>query len=214
MFSATPTQTKSEKRKNDLIAYGQKKGYGTPVVRDKTKNAANQSVNGTPALTEEQKIKQTAENSKTQRHQAREEGVKWGEEFFNRPVSGLAPEKKKAMQYEAQRQAQRQLQSANRHLLGEQGRRGITGNSGIAYAQQRDLRRVGDEVTNQALRDVEKLDADMQMKKIAALFNVGQGEATQAQLDQQRAEDELRLAEDRKRQKRLEDFAYQQYSRI
>jgi hypothetical protein len=164
--------------------------------------------------TNEQIATQNAMKAKENRNLAREEGVKYGEEFFNRPVAGLKPNQRNAMQFEAQKQIQRQMQGANRKLLGEQGRRGIMGNSGVAYAQQKDLQRVGNEAKNQSLRDIEKLDADLAMKKLAAMFNVGQGEAAQSQLDMQLAQDELRMEEDRKRQKRLEDMMYNQFSRV
>ena len=118
------------------------------------------------------------------------------------------------MQYEANKGIQRSMQQANRKLLGEQGLHGITGKSGVGYAQQRDLQRMGAEAQAGVHRDLDKLNADLALKKLAASFNIEQGEAAQSQLDKQIALDELNLAEERKRQRFFEEQANKQFSRI
>ena len=118
------------------------------------------------------------------------------------------------MQYEAQRNIERQHQNAQRKLLGEQSRHGIVGKGGVGYAQMNDLQRLANESQGQATRDIEKLNADLAMKKLAAMFNIEQGEATQNQLDRQMAIDELDLERERKRQRFFEDQFNRLFSRV
>lgn len=157
---------------------------------------------------------ESVQQAKEERQKARQEGRQYGEELFSRDVEGLNPKERQMMQYEAGKQARRSYQSANRKLLGEQGMRGIMPKSGVGYAQQSDLMRMSQENENQALRDIDKLNYDLKMKKLAAMFNVEQGEAAQSQLDRQIAMDELRLEQERKRQKDFEDKFYQQFMRV
>jgi hypothetical protein len=159
-------------------------------------------------------INKNAQEAKVSRMQAREEGRKYAEDVLNRDVQGLNPAKKNAMQYEANKHIQRQHQQANRKLLGEQGQRGIVGKGGVGYAQQKDLQRMANDAYGQSQRDMDKLDADLAMKKLAAMFNIEQGEAAQSQLDKQVAIDELNLSNEQKRQKYLEDQFNRLFSRL
>jgi hypothetical protein len=154
------------------------------------------------------------DQAKEDRKKGREEGRQYAEELFNRDIEGLNPKKKAALQYEANKQVQRQHQSANRKLLGDQSMHGIVGKGGVGYAQQRDLQKVANEAQGQATRDIDKLDADLAMKKLAAMFNIEQGEAAQTQLDKQLALDELKLDDEKKRQKYFEDQFNRLFSRI
>lgn len=162
----------------------------------------------------EKRASESAQKSKEERKLARKEGEEYVNEFFSRPQEGLTPEQKRTMQYEAKKQIQRGEQAAQRKLLGNQGIRGITGKSGVAYAQQRDLARQAQEAQGAAQRDISKYDYDVALKKQAAKFSGAQGEAAQAQLDKQIALDELRLENERKRQRQLEDQYYQQFTRV
>jgi hypothetical protein len=162
----------------------------------------------------ETKASEKAQKSKEERNIARKEGQEYMDEFFSRPQEGLTPEQKRSMQFEAKKQIQRGEQAAQRKLLGNQGMRGITGRSGVAYAQQRDLNRQAQEAQGAAQRDVNKYDYDLALKKQAAKFSGEQGEASQAALDKQLALDELRLENERKRQRQLEDQYYQQFTRV
>lgn len=158
---------------------------------------------------------ESAKQSAEDRKKAYAEGRQRVMDLYNDPsITGLDPEKKKAMQYEANKQIQRQHQSANRRLLGDQGAHGIVGKGGVGYAQQRDLQRLADENYGQAKRDITKLDADQRMKNLAAIFAGEQGEAAQAQLDKQIALDELRLDEEKKRQRMFEDQFNRLFSRV
>jgi hypothetical protein len=159
-------------------------------------------------------INQQAQQSKENRHKAREEGWNYGQDVFNRNVQGLTPEQRKAIQYEASQRINRDTQAAERKLLGEQGRRGIGGKSGVAFAQQQELARAGQEAQGQVARDTEKLNADLALKKIAAMFSSAQGEAAQSQLDRQMAADELELSQEKKRQRALEDKFNHLFSRV
>jgi len=162
----------------------------------------------------EKKASEKAQKSKEERGIARKEGQEYMDEFFSRPQEGLTPDQKRSMQFEAKKQIQRGEQSAQRKLLGNQGMRGVTGKSGVAYAQQRDLQRQSSELQGAAQRDVNKYDYDLAMKKQAAKFSGEQGEAAQASIDKQLALDELRLENERKRQRQLEDQYYQQFTRV
>ena len=133
--------------------------------------------------------------------------------YADESIIGLDPAKRQAMQYEANKGIQRSMQSANRKLLGDQASHGIVGKGGVGYAQQRDLQRMGAEAQAGVHRDLDKMNADLRMKNLAATFAGGQGEAAQAQLDKQLALDELNLNDERKRQRLLEDQIYRQFTR-
>ena len=159
-------------------------------------------------------INRHTQESKANRQQAQREGLKYGEDLFNREVQGLTPGQRKAIQYEASQRINRDTQSAERKLLGEQGRRGIGAKSGVAFAQQQELARAGQEAQGQVSRDTEKLNADLSLKKLAAMFNVSQGEAAQSQLDRQMAIDELELSSEKKRQRAIEEQFNRIFSRV
>lgn len=129
-------------------------------------------------------------------------------------IQGLPEETRKAMQYEASKQIQRSHQAANRKLLGEQGQRGIVGKGGVGYAQQKELQKLANEAQGQATRDLNKLNEDARLKRIAAIFAGQQGEASQAQLDKQLALDELKYEEEKKRNRFYEEQANRQFSRV
>jgi len=156
----------------------------------------------------------SAVKSAEDRKRGREEGRKYAEELFSRDMPGLQPEKRQAMQYEANKQIQRGHQAANRKLLGEQSQHGIVGKGGVGYAQQRDLQRLANEAQGQANRDLTKLDSDLALKKLAATFNIEQGEAAQGQMDKQLALDELRYEDEKKRQRAFEKQFHRQFTRV
>jgi hypothetical protein len=159
-------------------------------------------------------IAEKAAQSAADRQAARESGRKDTEEFFKKDIQGLDPEKRKALQYEANKGIQRGVQSANRKLLGEQSQHGIVGKGGVGYAQQKDLQRLGIDAQNQANRDLTKLDSDLALKKLAAIYSGGEGHASTAGLDKQMALDELQLAEEKKRQRNFEDQFNRLFSRV
>lgn len=153
----------------------------------------------------EKQITQNAQKSKELRQTGRQEGRKYGEELFNRNVQGLTPEQRRNSEFESEKRINRDLHAKEKKLLGEQGKRNIGNRSGVAFAQQQELRRDADEAKGQAKRDLENLNADLALKKQAAMFNVEQGEGAQSQLDRQLAADELDLNRERKRARHLED---------
>jgi hypothetical protein len=160
---------------------------------------------------------QTSERAKQageERSAGRKAGREDAEEFLRRDVQGLDTKKRNALQYEANRNIQRDVQHNERKLLGDQSRRGISNKSGVAYAQQRDLQRAGNEAQGAVHRDLNKLDSDLALKKKAAMFAGGEGEATQRQLDRQLAEDEFDFAEEKKRNRNTEDRFNRQFSRV
>lgn len=159
-------------------------------------------------------VKQDMAEAKTDRQQAREEGRKYAQDVLGQDIEGLTPKQKQAMQYEANKQVKRAMQSSNRNLLGEQSAHGITPKSGVAYAQQRDIQKQGQAAMGQNQRDIDKLNADLALKKIAAMFNIEQGEAAQTQLDKQLAQDQIRLEQERKKQKYWEDQFNRSFNRV
>ncbi len=162
----------------------------------------------------EEMIQQQTQRARQEREEGYARGRQRSEELFNRPKIGLSPEEKSAIQFEANRGIKRAEQSAQRRLLGEQGMRGITPKSGVAYAQQRDMMRMGNEARGQAQRDLTKLDEDRKLKNLAAMFSLEQGEASQSQLDRQIAQDQLRLDKERDKQKYWEKKFNRNLSRV
>lgn len=160
------------------------------------------------------KVAEDVIQAKDDRKKAREEGRIYAEDVLNRDVEGLDPAKRQAMQFEANKGIQRSMQSANRKLLGEQSQHGIVGKGGVGYAQQRDLNKMGMEAQAGVHRDLDKLNSDLALKKIAAMFNIEQGEASQAQLDKQLAIDEMKLNDERKRQRIFEDQYNRMFTRV
>ncbi len=159
-------------------------------------------------------VKEYEHEAGKHRRKAQERGFKQGEEFFKRDIEGLSPEKRQAMQYEANKQINRQQHADRRRLLGEQSQRGILGKSGVAFAQQKALAKQGLEEKGAVHRDLDKLNSDLALKKLAAVFNVGQGEGIQSHLDRQAAMDQLQLAQEKRRQRAAQNVFYKSFSRI
>jgi hypothetical protein len=159
-------------------------------------------------------VNEKTNQAKNERTASRAEGKKYAEEVLSRDIQGLSPEKRNTMQYEANKSIQRNMQQANRKLLGEQASHGIGGRGGVGYAQQRDLQKVGTEAQGQVHRDLDKLNEDLALKKLAAMFNIEQGEASQGQLDKQMALDELKFTEEQKKNKMLQDQLNEIFNRL
>lgn len=158
---------------------------------------------------------ENAAKASADRDAAKAKGRKDVEDLLSDPtIQGLPEETRKALQYEASKQIQRSHQAANRKLLGEQGQRGIVGKGGVGYAQQRDLQRLANDAQSQATRDLNKLNEDARLKRVAAIFAGQQGEASQAQLDKQMALDELKYEEEKRRNRYYEEQANRQFSRV
>ncbi len=161
-----------------------------------------------------QQIGEKTAQSKTEREKSTQEGRADLEAFLAKDIQGIDPSKRKAMQYEANKGIHGAHELANRELLGDQARRGIQGKGGVGYSQQRDLQKMANEAYGGVERDLTKLDRDLALKKQAAIFTGGQGNAAQSQLDKQLAIDELDLADEKKRQRNFEDQFYKQYQQF
>jgi hypothetical protein len=159
-------------------------------------------------------VNKEAQEAKAMRHQGRQEGRAYAQDVLGQDVQGLTPKQRSAMQFEANKNVQRQVQGANRKLLGEQGRRGIAGRSGVGFEQQREIQRSGHQMQGQAARDLDRLDADLALKKLAAGFNIEQGEAAQNQLDRQIAQDRQELAAEKRRNRGQENKFNRLFSRV
>lgn len=160
----------------------------------------------------ERAVPQRIEESRMDRERGRKEGRAYAEDVLSREYQGLSPEQRRAMQSAANRNIRRQTQGENRRLLAEQGRRGIRG--GTAFAQSQELQRGAQSARNKAQYDLDQMDRDLALKKMAAAFNIEQGEATQSALDREAAREELRAEQERRRQRRYEDKFNRLFSRV
>lgn len=180
--------------------------------------AANQmqapQASAEPTPSQEELIAQKVKDAEEKRAQNQQKGFEEGEAFVNKPIAGLDPEQKKAMQYEANQQARRYEQAASRKLLGDQATRGIVGKGGVAYAQQKDIQNQANELRGQSLRDINKLETDMALKKKAAILAFSQGKIAQSQLDEELARADLELEEQKRKNKFWEDQFNRNFSRI
>lgn len=201
----------------------QKKGFGQirDRARDLIKKREDEAKQGDiNKIGEEEKsydalkseALKNAQGMKEDRKQARSEGRQYAEEMFNRNISGLNPAQRQAMEESGRHKINREMQGYERNLLAKQGRHGIKG--GAAYAQHADLARAGMDAQGQMQRDITNLDQDMALKKLAAMFNVEQGEAAQSQLDKQIALDELKYENEKKRQRLLEEKFNRSFSKV
>ena len=151
------------------------------------------------------KVPRMVERDAEERRQGFESGIKQAEKFF--PHEGMDPRVRQAMQFQANKEAQRERQAAERRLLGEQSQRGILGKSGVAYAQRRDLATKENEARAQARQHLDVMNAEQAMKNTAARFAAGQGEAAQRGLSRQQALADIAAKKEHKREKKyLKDF--------
>ncbi len=156
----------------------------------------------------------TAHKARIKREHATERGEEKTRKSFAQDQEGLTPSQRSAMQYEAEKQIGRSHQAQRRQLLGEQAERGIVGKGGVAYAQQRDLARGASQQKGQVQRDLDKLNADLALKKQAAIHAGGLGEAALAAQEREQAVNELRHRKEAKSQKaQLERFS-RSFSRV
>lgn len=195
--------------------------YTASVKTDKKKKNTSQVPQQSPEDKEkadkqkrESDIAQRVASDKQKRNTSEQEGKEKGKSLYNEEVPGLGDEKRSALKYEASRNIDRSLQKADRKLLGEQSRRGIVGKGGVGYAQRRDLHNMALEAQGGAQRDLTNLDEETRMKQLAQIFAAGQGEASQAMLDEQKAIDQLEHEEERKRQREFEDQVNRRWNRV
>jgi hypothetical protein len=141
-------------------------------------------------------IKEHSAEESAYRASDTQRGRQDAQNFFNQEQKGLTDAQRNAMQYEGERQIDREHEKARQALLGQQGQRGIGGKSGIGYAQQKDLHGMASEARGAVTRGVQLADADQALKKQAAIYAGGQGEATLSALDRQAAQDDLRYRQE------------------
>ena len=203
----------AEKRKKEraefAIGQARQRGYFDPTPQEIQQKSAKEEAQH--ALFREGAVKREEEMRGT-REAGRERGRAYGEEVMGRDVRGLTPRQRQSMEESSQQKINRQMQGYQRSLVGQQGGRGIRG--GAAYAQQADLARTGLEQQQQTLRDINQMDADIALKKLAAQFGIESGEAAQSQYDRQRAEDQLRMEDKMKRQRGYGRGFQQSYQRV
>lgn len=160
----------------------------------------------------QENINQVASDQKERDKVARDEGKAYADELLNRQYEGLGQVQRRNLQESANAQIGRDIHGYEKKLLAQQGRRGVKG--GAAYAQQADLARMGTDAQQQTQRDLSSLDADLAMRKLAAAYNIEQGEVGQEALRQQMAKDVLESYDQRKYQKWLAEQANKLFQRI
>lgn len=160
----------------------------------------------------QQQVNQVANDQKGRDRIARDEGKAYADEVINREYSGLTKNQRGSLQESSNAQINRDVQGYGRKLLAQQGRRGVKG--GAAYAQQQDLARLGTDAQQQMQRDLSSLDADLALRKMAAAYNIEQGEVSQEGLRQQMSRDILNSHDERKQQKWLAEQANKLFQRV
>lgn len=166
----------------------------------------------TEQRTHQEQINQVAADQKGRDQVARQEGKEYSDELLNRQYEGLGKVQRQGLQESANAQIGRDIQGYEKKLLAQQGRRGVKG--GAAYAQQADLARMGADAQQQTQRDLSALDSDLAMRKLAAAYNIEQGEVGQEALRQQMAKDTLESYDQRKYQKWLAEQANKLFQRV
>lgn len=161
---------------------------------------------------QEEALNQAVALSQKERDEARAKGKLYADEVLGRQYQGLTPQQRQIMEERGNQAINREMQGYQRQLLAQQGRNNLKG--GAAYAQQADLARIGTESQQELQRDISNLDSDLALKKLAAAFNIEQGEAGQRQLDRQLALDEAKLEHERRRQRKLEEQYNRLFSRV
>ncbi len=157
-------------------------------------------------------VNQLAQDQKERDKIAKEEGKVYANEVLNREYEGLTSKERNALQESANSQIDKDISGYQRKLLAQQGKRGVTG--GAAYAQQADLARLGVDAQQQLQRDITNLESDLKMKKMAAAYNIEQGEVAQEQARQQAAKDILNAYDQKKYQKWLSEQASKLFHKV
>lgn len=182
-------------------------------LRRRNAALASQAAGGAQTTAEQEaEIARLARELEERDKRLSEEGWKEGEELFNRDVKGLTPEQRRVIESNARRRLNRSLQGAQRDVLASQGASGIRGPA--AYAQQQDIRNAAREAEGDFYRDLEEYDPELALKKLAMMFNVQQGRRAQGHLNRQQALDEMRLREERAKQRELQEYFRGQFGRI
>lgn len=162
--------------------------------------------------THQEQVNQISNEQLGRDQQAQQRGTERFDELMNRGYKGLEDTQRRSLQESANSQINKDIQGYEKKILAQQGRRGVKG--GAAYAQQRDLAQLGTEAQQQMQRDLSTLDADLVLRKIAAAYNVEQGEVGQEALRQQMARDTLGSYDQKKYQKWLAEQANKLFQRI
>src|SRR5271169_2333010 len=153
----------------------------------------------------QQQILSQEEAQKERDRIARLEGQKIQEEFMGRDWKGLDPVHRASLQESANAQIAKDVGSYEKRLLAQQGHRGVRG--GSAYAQKRDLARLGTEAQQQTGRELTNLDANTRLNNMAAAYNVEQGEVAQGGIRHQMAQHDVESYDQKKYQKWLAEQA-------
>jgi len=173
----TKKQAKEAEKKRkalEMEAHKQNMSTGSYLAQQKAQTAAPAQGVETPQQAYARVIQENAQKQEL----ARAAGAKEGQSFRMglQNAQGFSPEMARLKQYEAHKNIQREAQSAQRNLVGEQGMRGIGGRSGIAYAQRRDMNQAYGTQHQQAQSDYDKLNDAQRYANYLGEYTAGKGE--------------------------------------
>jgi hypothetical protein len=201
--------------RNDLLRNVSRK-YNRKVEKDERnenlfKDESNEDQRS--GIQKERELTNELSDEQKQRDlEARREGKTYSDEVLNREYQGLTPNQRNVAQETSNAQIGRDVHGYEKKLLAQQGARGLKG--GSAYAQQRDLARMGLEAQQQTSRDLSSLDADLALRKLAAAYNIEQANVGQSQYRNEQAREDVDAYNNRRYQKRLAEQANQLFSRV
>jgi hypothetical protein len=130
-----------------------------------------------------------------------EQREKFGEEALedvNRPMQGLSPQEKTALQESANAQINKQVQKYSRQMGSQAGQRGIRGGAGAAPQQELGIQAM--EAQNQFQRDLADKDTDLKFKRLAAYLAGKEGRTAEDLIRRQQGVDWLSSQRERRRQ--------------
>jgi hypothetical protein len=189
-----------------MVSYSRYKKYKNQA--HSLKNTLNQYKNPLSNIAHNHAVEMGA----AERREGFGKGVEQAEEFMGRNFQGLNPTQRRLAEERGRQGINREVQGMQRQLVANQGRRGIRG--GAAYAQQADLARMGTQSQQELQRDIEQQNQDMALKRMAATYAMGQGEVAQRQTDRQLALEQAELAQEKKRQRKLQGQYSKLFSRV
>jgi hypothetical protein len=195
-----------------LTTNKKKKAEKKKVKNLRQENERLRNVEGPDRASLQQQAYKEAQNMQNIGEEGIARGKKRGEEFLSREFKGLNPEQEQRYQSQANRRINREVEGAQRELIGKQGHRGMKG--GQAFAQRAHLANQGNELRGEASDKIRNLDSDLALKKMASQFAIEEGERAQSILNNQSALDQLLLDEERKKQRRAQQQFNGNFSRI
>ena len=176
----------------------------TPVSESEMNNPRYPSQEEINTLNDRVNQLSTAEDQRQagEREKYKEEAAK----DLQTEIPGLSDPRRRALQETANKQINNQLSNYSRMLQSNFGNQGIRGGQAILT----DLQRKGLDARNQVSRDLNELDADLAMQKLAAYLGQIENRSAQNVLQRQQFQDFLTGNQERRR-RQAEDMYYRRY---